>query len=156
MAMLFLVISSLGAWIITEGIPPTSAVNVLEGTFCVTRTSNHRFSRFWIPALSFESLLCVMALNIALRTMKSTGSFLRRSRSLMSILIRDSVFYFFMSAPLGMVEAPIGFSIAMSSVFASRMLVNLREAADPQVPYLRPQEIMSDFAIGVAHTHETH
>ncbi|PPQ78327.1 hypothetical protein CVT25_011698, partial [Psilocybe cyanescens] len=126
-----------------------SAVNVFEGTFCVTRTSNHRFARFWIPALSFESLLCIMALNVALRTFKTTGSFLHRSQSLMQILVRDSVFYFFIVVgestvgQLGMVEAPIGFSITMSSVFASRMLLNLRVAASSKRSYLRPREVLS-------------
>uniref|UniRef100_A0A8H8CH81 Uncharacterized protein n=1 Tax=Psilocybe cubensis TaxID=181762 RepID=A0A8H8CH81_PSICU len=142
MAVLFTLTSSIGAWIIATDIPPTSAVQIPGGTFCVPRTANHRFFRFWIPALSYEILLCAMALYISFKTFRATGSFMARSQSLVQVLIRDSVFYFLIisatyifcmtwwaHAPIGLVEAPIGFSIAMSSVFASRILFHLRDVA---------------------------
>ncbi|PPQ95177.1 hypothetical protein CVT25_013076 [Psilocybe cyanescens] len=108
-----MVTSSVGVWIIATDIPPSeqqicrrvyihfftkdviaSAVQIPGGTFCVPRTQNHRFARFWIPALSYETLLCAMALYTALKNFRSTGSFMTRSQNLVQVLIRDSVFYF--------------------------------------------------------------
>ncbi|PPQ95174.1 hypothetical protein CVT25_013073 [Psilocybe cyanescens] len=147
MGVCYLISSAFDIWIVSTGVPITIAVPIPGGTFCVPLATSRAFSRFWIPALLFESMLCGMALYAALRTFKLRGSFLKNSQTLVEILIRDSVFYYLVIAatyifclvwwayaPIGLVEAPIGFSIPLASVLASRILFNLRIAASDNSP----------------------
>jgi hypothetical protein len=50
---------------------------------------------FWIPLLAFECLLCGLALFKGLQTLKKRRSVLSSGRFLITILIRDSIIYFF-------------------------------------------------------------
>lgn len=74
-----------------------NAIQIPQGTYCIPSTTNHHFSRFWIPALLFETLLSGMAIHAASKTFESKGDFLCRGQTLMQVLIRDSIAYFFMS-----------------------------------------------------------
>ncbi len=52
------------------------------------------FYAFWIPTIAFESLLCGLALFRGFQTFSSDGPLFSSGRRLVSVLIRDSVFYF--------------------------------------------------------------
>ncbi|PPQ95178.1 hypothetical protein CVT25_013077 [Psilocybe cyanescens] len=107
----FLICSVVEAWIVwtsttTRGLITISfwlgllcikvqAMVIPGGTFCVPpAVSSRRFGLFWIPALVYESFLCLMALFVAVREHKEASVALHRGPSLMDIMIRDSVFYF--------------------------------------------------------------
>lgn len=96
----------------------TAEANVIPGIpFCIPiKTSNH-FYAFWIPILSFETLLCSLALYKGYRSYKDQELKLRLRRrkaqrlgdastqdvkgaTLLEILLRDSVAYFIVWVPL--------------------------------------------------------
>ncbi|KDR81219.1 hypothetical protein GALMADRAFT_241762 [Galerina marginata CBS 339.88] len=143
MLVFYITSSSVSAWILRTDLESlvVAALPILGGKFCVP-TKISSFSSFWIPVLLFDFMLFSLAVIRGVGEYRSKGSSIfRGSRSLMNILIRDSVFYFlviaityltclqfWLSAPL-LVEAPLGFAPAMSSVLASRVLFNIRRAS---------------------------
>ncbi|KAJ6471401.1 hypothetical protein C8R45DRAFT_1165087 [Mycena sanguinolenta] len=112
-------------------------------TFCVAVGFPDYFFAFWIPILCFESLLCVLALYQGLRTFRIRATLFQSTKHLMVILIRDSVFYFFVIFaaylfnmltfdPLAPVSIPpfqstFPFSDALSCCISNRMILNLLE-----------------------------
>ena len=66
----------------------------VEGRFCLSLSLPRGVYRYWIPMLSFECLLCVLALFQGIQRFRSDGSMFHSSKRLVSILIRDSVLYF--------------------------------------------------------------
>ncbi|KDR66283.1 hypothetical protein GALMADRAFT_232638 [Galerina marginata CBS 339.88] len=93
--------------------------------------------------LSFECILCSLALVRGLRMFKSTGSFsfCESGFQLLEILLRDSVIYFmaigatyftcmmfWVLAPPAFWQIPVGFSGVFPSVLANRMVLNIRKA----------------------------
>ncbi|THU86307.1 hypothetical protein K435DRAFT_368979 [Dendrothele bispora CBS 962.96] len=111
------------------------------GPFCAPVKVPDYFYTFWIPILSFETLLCFMAITKGIQTFRTSGPLFRQGRQLVGILIRDSIVYFFVMFAtyltcllvwvLGtrdMLEIPIGFSVAMSCVLGNRVILNVRAA----------------------------
>ncbi|KDR65885.1 hypothetical protein GALMADRAFT_260088 [Galerina marginata CBS 339.88] len=143
MLICYFAFSAISAWIMRTDLESLIiiAVQIPGGKSCIpTRVSN--FYSFWIPVLLFDFMLFFLAVIRGIGEYRSDGSSLfRGGRSLVGILIRDSVFYFlvialtyltsllfWLAAPLGLVEAPVGFCPAMSCVLANRVLFNIREA----------------------------
>ena len=88
-------------------INPSSSVNdePYPGRhLCSFSGVNTNFTYLFIPVFCFEALLFVLAINISFRNLRNTksghGTSSFRVDSFMSILLRDSVLYFFMSATL--------------------------------------------------------
>ncbi|KLO12767.1 hypothetical protein SCHPADRAFT_400011 [Schizopora paradoxa] len=138
--------------------------NIIPGIpFCIPiQTSNH-FYAFWIPILSFETLLCSLALYKGYRSYKDQELKLRLRRrkaqrlgdasnqdvkgaTLLEILLRDSVAYYIVMfatyltttmiwifRPTSDLEIPIGFTVAMSCVMCNRLLLNLRGSKHGQL-----------------------
>ncbi|KAK7445740.1 hypothetical protein VKT23_014735 [Stygiomarasmius scandens] len=111
------------------------------GPFCVPSNIPNYFYTFWIPILTFETLLCTMAVTKGIQTFRTSGSLFRSGRQLVGILIRDSIVYFFVMfatyltcllvwliGSINMLEIPIGFSVAMSCVLGNRVILNVRSA----------------------------
>ena len=71
-----------------------------EVSFCVASHIPRQFFRFWIPMIAFEFFLCVLALFHGFRTSRSEDSVLGDGRSIVTILIRDSVLYFQVYVPI--------------------------------------------------------
>ncbi|KAK0203922.1 hypothetical protein DFS33DRAFT_1335395 [Desarmillaria ectypa] len=127
--------------------------HTLPGTsFCVPSGIPDYFYTFWIPMIAFESLLCGLALFRGFQTFSSDGPLFSSGRHLVSILIRDSVFYFVVmfatyltnllvwtTAPADLLEIPIGFSVTLSCVMSNRIIFNVRRAK---------QEVIESKAIG--------
>lgn len=87
----------------------------------------------------YESLLCGLALFRGFQTFQSSASPFRSGKYLVSILIRDSILYFLIMfatyltnllvwivAPVNLTEIPVGFSVALSSIMGSRIIINMR------------------------------
>ncbi|KAF8902287.1 hypothetical protein CPB84DRAFT_1776394 [Gymnopilus junonius] len=147
--MVFLFIACSTAAAITMGISlrgvKTFPIDIPNGQFCFGIALPHLFA-FWIPVLSFEIFLCSLALlhgyeyyRSENRSLLSFGTFYQNRLS--DIIVRDSIIYFFTIGAVyltclivwiinqnALVEAPAGFSIALSSVLGSRLILNLREA----------------------------
>ncbi|KAF8902285.1 hypothetical protein CPB84DRAFT_1776389 [Gymnopilus junonius] len=122
-------------------------IDIPGGQICYSNHSPHLYA-FWIPILSFECLLCALALAHGYQdyrdSLRGFGSRLigaLDTPKLSEILVRDSITYFFSIGAVYMaclivwivdqnalIEAPAGFSIAMSSVLVCRLILNLREA----------------------------
>jgi len=131
--------------------------NLIPGIpFCIPIGTSKHFYAFWIPILSFETLLCFLALfrgymsykdqELRLRLRRRKAQRLgnasyqeRRAATLLEILLPDSVAYFIVMfatyfttvmiwilRPSSDVEIPIGFTVAMSCVCCNRLLLNLR------------------------------
>ncbi|KAG7448381.1 uncharacterized protein BT62DRAFT_889499 [Guyanagaster necrorhizus] len=99
------------------------------------------FYAFWIPIIVFESMLCGLALFRGYQMFSSDRPLFSSGRHLVSILIRDSVFYFVVmfatyltnllvwtTAPADLLEIPIGFSVTFSCVMSNRIILNVRRA----------------------------
>lgn len=121
----------------------STAPAVLPGTsVCASSGTPHYFYAFWIPTIVFESLLCGLALFRGFQTFRSDGPLFSSGRQLVSILIRDSVFYYVVMfatyltnllvwtvAPADLLEIPIGFSVTFSCVMSNRIILNVRQAS---------------------------
>lgn len=117
-------------------------VQYLENfVFCSPTNVSTKFYTFWIPILLNECLLCILVLIRGFQTFRSGETIFQTGRHLVSILIRDSVFYFiiitstyltcllvWLNARTTLLEVPIGFSVAMSCVLTNRIILNVREA----------------------------
>jgi len=138
----YVVCSACSAWMIASELSSTAVTAVVpaEGSFCLPSHIPRRFFRFWIPMLSFESLLCALALFQGFRTFRSDGSVFSSGRRLVSILIRDSILYFLVIfvtyltclliwaiARRSLIEVPVGFSVSMACVLTNRMVLNVRK-----------------------------
>ncbi|PBK94835.1 hypothetical protein ARMGADRAFT_68849 [Armillaria gallica] len=124
--------------------PPGTSVRV-----CAPSGIPDYFYAFWIPTIVFESLLCGLALFRGFQTFSSDGPLFSSGRHLVSILIRDSVFYFVVmfatyltnllvwtAAPADLLEIPIGFSVTFSCVMSNRIILNVRRASQN---YIEPK-----------------
>lgn len=146
----FILCSSLSAWkaqLETVG-DIEYAGPVQEGMGCFTRGPPRDFHSFWIPTFSFDALLCSLALFRAYQSCKEENTRILGGRSLFSVMIRDSVLYFFviaasylfcvvmalMQPKLGVpVYGPGSFTVVLSGILSNRMLLNIRQtAADSQ------------------------
>jgi hypothetical protein len=72
----------------------TALIFPTDGSFCLPLTLPRGIFRYWIPMLSFECLLCVLALFQGFRRFKADSSMFRSGKRLVNNLIRDSVLYF--------------------------------------------------------------
>jgi len=126
-------------WIIVTELSDTLAVVVL-GRFCLPIGIPHRFYTYWIPMVSYESLLCGLALFQGFRTFRSGGSMFRNGKRLVGIMVRDSILYFLVICATYLTclvlwavtrttlhEVPIGFTVALSCVLANRIVLNVRK-----------------------------
>ncbi|EJD06634.1 uncharacterized protein FOMMEDRAFT_17124 [Fomitiporia mediterranea MF3/22] len=134
--------------------------NLIPGTkFCIPLGISTHFYAFWIPILSFETLLCALACMRGYKSyrdheIRRLGRLSMRHRdratsqqpdpkrgemNILEILLRDSVGYFiiifatyltttmiWIFGPVTVIEIPVGFTVALSSVIANRLLLNLR------------------------------
>ncbi|OJA20679.1 putative protein 30 [Rhizopogon vesiculosus] len=109
---------------------------------------NRNFTYLFIPVLCFEVLLFVLAIQISLRNMRNTkgargGASGLRVDSFMSILVRDSILYFFINLALCAVimgiwrnitamraNITIPFVMLVEIVIGTRMVINLKEHCD--------------------------
>lgn len=121
----------------------TAVAHPLPGlTFCVAHGVPSYFYTFWIPMLAFEMVLCSLALYKGFQALVFDGSVYHSGRHLVNVLVRDSVSYFLVMfatyltnllfwilAPEQLLEIPIGFSVALSTVMGSRLILNIRCAA---------------------------
>ncbi|KAF7300476.1 hypothetical protein HMN09_00931800 [Mycena chlorophos] len=127
------------SWIVATSHPiPIPALDV---NFCVPVSGIPRwFFVYWVPMLSFEALLCVLALYRGFQTFRASGTLYQSGRHLVGILIRDSVLYFLVMfasyftnllmwslARTSLLEVPIAFSVAFSCVLCNRIVLNVRE-----------------------------
>jgi len=117
-----------------------SAFPVPGGKFCVPQGVPTHFYAFWIPMLSFETLLCILAVVRAVQMYQPSRSLFHSGRQLVAVLVRDSLMYFLVIfatyltcllvwtlARVSLLGVPIGFSVAMSCVLANRVVLNVRE-----------------------------
>ncbi|KDR66309.1 hypothetical protein GALMADRAFT_232649 [Galerina marginata CBS 339.88] len=140
----FLVSSSVFAWIAwLQGVGDTAiTLPTSNGSTCVLRGPGGTFYKSWLAALSFECLMCFLACRRAYRSFRADVSPLFWGRTLMDVIIRDSVLYFIVIAIAYLVslvlwfkvhdiaaEVPVSFTVAMSSILTNRMLLNIRSSA---------------------------
>jgi len=115
---------------------------------CSFSVINRNFTYLFIPVLCFEILLFVLAIQISLRNMRNTkgargGASGVRVDSFMSILVRDSILYFFINLALCAVimgiwrnitamraNITIPFVMLVEIVIGTRMVINLKEHCD--------------------------
>ncbi|PPQ85428.1 hypothetical protein CVT25_006320 [Psilocybe cyanescens] len=116
----------------------------IGGAVCDLRIIPLHIYAFWIPMITFQILLCILAIIPAVNSFKVDGSIMKfySGRGLYNILIRDSTIYFAIIAVTyiscltvwvieqknGLIETPIGFSVAIQCSLCSRIILNLREA----------------------------
>ncbi|KAF9478558.1 hypothetical protein BDN70DRAFT_859842 [Pholiota conissans] len=117
----------------------TYIVLIPGGPACVPHNISPHFYAFWIPILSFEFLLCLLAIIRGFQTHKLDGTFFQSSLQIVTILIRDSIMYFLVigatyftcllvwaAAPVTFLAVPIGFALSMPCVLANRIILNIR------------------------------
>jgi hypothetical protein len=100
----------IGRWVLLRDLEPhyllhstTVSNEPYPGKYlCSFSGVNKNFTYLFIPVLSFEALLFILAIRVSLGNMRNTksghGAPSLRVNSFMSILVRDSILYFFVSA----------------------------------------------------------
>ncbi|PPQ94338.1 hypothetical protein CVT25_000297, partial [Psilocybe cyanescens] len=115
------------------------AVAIPGGNFCTFLSIPRYIYAFWIPTFVFECFLCTLAIMRGLRHFSFRGSYYSTSVNLVNILVQDSILYFIAQVTgatylicmviwivdLESFDAPVGFSIAMSSTLCSRMVLKV-------------------------------
>jgi len=107
--------------------------------FCMPANVPRYLYAYWIPILTFESLLCGMAIMRGVKAFRDQESSFISGTQLITILLRDSIIYFIIvfltyltnlllwsTGAIGLIEVPVGFTMAMSSVMGSRLVLNVR------------------------------
>ncbi|KAL5485799.1 hypothetical protein ACEPAI_6841 [Sanghuangporus weigelae] len=155
--------------------------HLIPGTdFCIPVNVSSHFYAFWIPILCFEALLCALACIRGYRSyrdreIRRLSDLRRRARqshqperhlNILEILLRDSVGYFIIAfatyltttlmwiiGPITVLEIPIGFTVAFSSVIGNRLLLNLRGSAkNASSADARNQNMSHSQGVDVVHT----
>ncbi|KAJ7667538.1 hypothetical protein DFH06DRAFT_1182812 [Mycena polygramma] len=117
----------------------TGTNNPLPGIYlCILTSKLNILWAFWIPPLIFE---CIAFLLVAYKTFIHRRDSVGTTVSLMSVIFRDSLLYFFVSLCVAIVNALVfrfgspglydisqGPSMALFSAVMSRLLLNLRKA----------------------------
>lgn len=107
--------------------------------FCMPLQVRRYLYAYWIPILAFESLLCAMSLFRGLQAFRQQYLVFQSGTQIMTILLRDSIVYFLIifftylvnclmwaTGQYGLIELPVGFTMAMSCVMGSRLVLNVR------------------------------
>ncbi|OCB85300.1 hypothetical protein A7U60_g7605 [Sanghuangporus baumii] len=155
--------------------------HLIPGTdFCIPIHVSSHFYAFWIPILCFEALLCALACirgyrsyrDREIRRMSDLRRRVRQSHqperhlNILEVLLRDSVGYFIIAfatyltttlmwiiGPITVLEIPIGFTVAFSSVIGNRLLLNLRGSAkSASSADARNQNMSHSQGVDVVHT----
>jgi hypothetical protein len=112
----------------------------LRTPFCVPFVHVPYFYAYWIPSLTFESLLCMLALVRGFQVYRERGYPFQSGQNLVVILIRDSVCYYTVMfatyltcllvwvVNIDLLEIPIVFTIAFSCVLGNRVILNVKRA----------------------------
>lgn len=130
-------------------IGPTSKLVVTDEPFpgkhlCSFSGINTNFIYLFIPVLCFEILLFFLAIRISLSNMRerraSLGTSSLRVNTFMSMLVRDSIFYFFINLAMCAIvmglwrnavalhaNISIPFIMLVEMVIGTRMVINLKE-----------------------------
>ncbi|KII84531.1 hypothetical protein PLICRDRAFT_701710 [Plicaturopsis crispa FD-325 SS-3] len=108
-------------------------------TFCVPLNMPRDFYAFWIPILLFESMLCAMAIYRGFSTYQFDRGVYRTGQTIIYVLLRDSLIYFLLIFSIffmtllvwyfgasSILEAPVGFAVAMPFVLSNRLILNVR------------------------------
>uniref|UniRef100_A0A8H8CGQ0 Uncharacterized protein n=1 Tax=Psilocybe cubensis TaxID=181762 RepID=A0A8H8CGQ0_PSICU len=124
------------------------------GLTCALRRAPGSFYAYWIPLLCFEGLLCVLALIRGIQMSRAIDptesrepvqpsfSPLTRGKRVIDMLYRGSIVYFlaigatfmitiifWLTLPLGLSMAPLGYCITLPCVIANRLVLSVRGAA---------------------------
>lgn len=104
-------------------------------TGCYARSLSPKYFLVWVPALTFETILCILMLNQAWRLYQE-----QHSLPLLNLIIRDSVLYFltifgalFVNCLIWIlgsetiVEIALGWEVAIPCALGSRLLLNMRQ-----------------------------
>jgi len=127
-----------------------SPIDLPHGRFCLVDSVDNSLFAFWIPILSFESLLFGLAFVHGYREYmhgwRDTEVFkVFDTRRLSNILVQDSILYFlavgsvylaylvlWITEHSTLLEAVSAFSVVLSSALGSRLILHLREADERQ------------------------
>jgi len=119
------------------------------------------FAAYWIPILAFETTLFILTLLKGWQNFRKERISTRSGmsgRSLINLLVRDSIIYFFIIdvvylanaviwywAPPTLIEASSCFGIVLPSMMASKLLLNLRDVYynSKQTSYLQSSVLFS-------------
>jgi len=148
MLTFYVSLSAVSAWIMQNSLALSQAMafSILGRKYCIASLNSPTFYTFWIPILLCDSILCTLAIIGGLRGFKPPSSVFRRGLSLVQTMILGSVFYYLGIAvsyltclllwrfgPPRMLDAPVGFAIAMSCILSNRVLFNLHEAGQSKL-----------------------
>jgi len=125
----------------------------------------HLLWLFWVVFLTFEALLCFLAVLKAYERIKSQGKLVFSSGGLQNIMLRDSVLYYILimiiytaNLVLWIKQLPdsldvmTGYAVAFPCVMGSRLMINVRRA------HYKPMHTIyspSDISLHVPDTFET-
>jgi len=152
MLVSFVFSSAASAWVIGSSLSTIAAFPLVipGGEFCYTPTVPPHLYAFWIPMLSFETLLCCLAVIRGVQAYKAHGLLFTPFQRLHHVLIRDSLIYFlaigiaYLSCLVVwlletniLLEVSVGFALAFSCTLGSRMILNIRDANLEQVELSR-------------------
>ncbi|KAF9557748.1 hypothetical protein CPC08DRAFT_710157 [Agrocybe pediades] len=140
---------SIPAWVLITGLSRFGAIATsvkgVNGRYCEANLS-HPFFALWIPSLTVESILMLMAVGRGIYIRRSLSPFKihRTAQHIVDILIHDSVLYFVAIAgayilciitwhygTVRMLQIPVGFSVALPCVMSNRLLLNMHKMRTP-------------------------
>ncbi|KAF4613212.1 hypothetical protein D9613_010919 [Agrocybe pediades] len=150
MVIFYLIALSLISWaMVTDMVPATSTVTSIGpgGKVCPFPPLSKASFGVWVPAIVFESGLFSMVLYKGYQNLKYSGG-KNKPAALLKILVRDSAIYFivltvtmyvttmavWLTEPIGYLAIPASITVSMNCILASRMVLNIRQAAIEQQP----------------------
>jgi len=148
MLAIFMVCSALSAGLIWRSLSTLPfddviALSIPLDVFCWAGIDPPNLYAFWIPTMVFESMLCISVFLPGFWEVKDVGNLSRfiHGKSLMKILVRDSIIYFlgiFGAAIISLLasriangkylEGVVSFSVALTCTLGSRLILNIRSA----------------------------
>jgi len=125
---------------------------------CVPRKHPKYFYMLWTPILCFEFILFALSLWAGISHVRRRRGLRLQSLDLVTILVRDSVVYFFtiLAAyvanivtltilPQGWNQLPDGFALAVTCIVGCRLVLNIREAYYLPTGDSDSEHVMSEF-----------
>lgn len=123
------------------------------------------FFAFWIPIMTCEALLCALVIFKAVRGWRRRENLRDSGKALVTVLIRDSIFYFlvlfvvyltntiiFVGGDAVRIEAAVNYAVSMSCVIGNRLCLNVRGMIWKDEDVI----VTHSFGLGRRHGHATH
>ncbi|KAF9551433.1 hypothetical protein CPC08DRAFT_315281 [Agrocybe pediades] len=143
----YTVTTATSAWILASGmrVGRSSTIQIPGGSTCTFPVLGKNLAQAWIPFTVYDAILCAIVVYRGYMTYNSQHVYGEKGRILINVMVRDSVLSFIClaisyvatllawkkSSPI-YVQIPGSGVAALSGIFSSRMILNIRDQTSKQ------------------------